>query len=191
MHLRYSLVFGGVMVSFVAVAAVTAVGQQRSPGSAASLKEAGGDRLLIGAAVNSQQLEDPKLSKFLAEQFNSLTAENQFKPDQLQREKGKFTFDDADKIADLAQKNGMKLIGHTLVWHQQSPAWMFQDENKQPLPREKALENLKAHIETVVKHFGNKVHGWDVVNEAIGDSEEYLRDTPARKAIGDDFVVKA
>jgi endo-1,4-beta-xylanase len=73
-----------------------------------------------------------------------------------------------------------------------SSAWMFADENKQPLSRAKALENLKAHIETVVKHFHGKVHGWDVVNEAIADEgDRYLRDTPARKAIGDDYVIKA
>ncbi len=85
----------------------------------------------------------------------------------------------------------MTVIGHTLVWHQQSPAWMFSDENKQPLSREAALENLRAHIHGVMKHYKGKVKGWDVVNEAIGDSEPYLRDTPARKAIGDDFVIKA
>ena len=135
----------------------------------ATLKQAAGEKVLVGAAVNSQQIGDPKLSKFLAEQFSCVTAENQFKPDQLQRERGKFTFEDADKIADFAQKNGMKLVGHTLVWHQQSPAWMFQDENKQPLPRDKALENLKAHIDAVAKHFAGRVRGWDVVNEAIGD----------------------
>jgi endo-1,4-beta-xylanase len=83
------------------------------------------------------------------------------------------------------------MIGHTLMWHSQAPAWLFQDENKQPLPREKALDNLKSHIDTVVKHFDGKVLGWDVVNEAVADEGEYLRDTPAHKAIGDDFVIQA
>jgi endo-1,4-beta-xylanase len=69
---------------------------------------------------------------------------------------------------------------------------MFQDDGGQPLPREAALTNLKAHIETVVKHFKGKVKGWDVVNEAINDApESYLRNTPARRAIGDDYVLKA
>jgi endo-1,4-beta-xylanase len=152
----------------------------------------GGDRLLIGTAIGARSVDDPKLAQLLAEQFNCLTGENAFKPASLQRERGKFTFEEADKIADFAAAHDMKMIGHTLLWHQQTPPWMFADENKHPLPREKALENLKAHIETVVKHFDGRVIGWDVVNEAISDNDkEYLRDTPARRAIGDDFVVKA
>ena len=158
----------------------------------ATLRQAAGDRMQIGAAIMSSHLDDPKLAKLIAEQFNSVSGENEFKPDQLQRERGKFTFDKADKIADFAAKHDMKLIGHTLLWHNQAPAWMFQDDSKQPLSREKAIENLKAHIDGVVKHFKGKVIGWDVVNEAISDKpDEYLRDTPARKAIGDDYLVKA
>jgi endo-1,4-beta-xylanase len=69
---------------------------------------------------------------------------------------------------------------------------MFQDNGGQPLSREKALANLKTHIETIAKHFKGNVKGWDVVNEAINDGPEpYLRNTPARRAIGDDYVLKA
>src|SRR5207302_6724706 len=117
--------------------------------------------------------------------------ENEMKPDQLQKEKGRFTFERADKVIAFAQANNMTVIGHTLCWHQQSPDWMFEDENKQPLPREQALANLKQHITSVMQHYKGKVVGWDVVNEAVGDSEPYLRDTPARKAIGGDFVIRA
>jgi endo-1,4-beta-xylanase len=86
----------------------------------------------------------------------------------------------------------MQVIGHTLCWHQQSPAWLFQDENGKPLPREAALANLKSHVHGVVGHFKGKIRGWDVVNEAISDGPGgMLRDTPARRAIGDDYVVKA
>jgi endo-1,4-beta-xylanase len=157
-----------------------------------TLRAAAGDGLLMGAAVSAQDLDDPKLAKLIAEQFNSLTAGNEFKPDSLQREQGKFTFEQADKIADFARQHDIKMIGHNLLWHNQAPAWLFEDDNKKPLSREKALANLKTHIETVVKHFEGKVLGWDVVNEALSDSDaEYLRDTPAKRAIGDDYVLKA
>ena len=160
--------------------------------SATTLRQAAGDRLLIGAAVSPRDLEDPGLAKLIAQQFNCLTAENDFKPDKLQHERGTFTFDDADKIARFAAAHDMKLIGHTLLWHEQTAPWMFADENGKPLPREQALANLRAHIEAVMKHFDGKVIGWDVVNEAISDkADEYLRDTPARRAIGDDYVVQA
>jgi len=190
MHHPQSLVFT-VIFCLGAASAAAAVAQQ-SGASAVTLRHAAGERLLIGAAVAPHQLDDPKLTQLLAAQFNCLTAENVMKPDALQRERGKFTFEQADKIVDFAQRHDMKMIGHTLLWHQQTPPWMFADENKKPLPRAKALENLKAHIETVVKHFDGKVHGWDVVNEAIADEgDKYLRDTPARKAIGDDYLIKA
>jgi len=136
-------------------------------------------------------LSTDQIQEIVAEQFSALTADNEFKPSSLQRVQGQFTFDRADKIADFAQKHGLKLIGHNLMWHSQSPAWLYQDESRKPLPREKALENLKSHIDAVVKHFSGKVIGWDVVNEAIADGGGYLRDTPAHRAIGDDFVVQA
>src|SRR2546423_9289192 len=117
-----------------------------------TLRQAAGDRMLIGAAVMSNQLEEPKLANLIAEQFNCLTPENEMKPDQLQKAKGQFTFERADKIVAFAQANNMKVIGHTLCWHQQSPPWMFADENKHPLPREQALPNLKQHITSVMQH---------------------------------------
>ena len=60
------------------------------------------------------------------------------------------------------------------------PPGLFRGQDRKPLPRDEALRNLKDHIDAVVGHFKGKVVGWDVVNEAIGDSEgQYLRDTPA------------
>jgi endo-1,4-beta-xylanase len=168
----------------------TACGQ--TTGDQPTLRQLAGDRLLIGGAVSAFDLDNPKLAELIASQFNCLTAGNEFKPDSLQHQPGKFTFEKADKIAEFARQHDMKMVGHNLLWHSQTPAWLFADENKKPLPREKALENLKTHIDTVVKHFSGKVIGWDVVNEAISDNPgEYLRDTPAHKAIGDDYLVKA
>ncbi len=158
----------------------------------ATLRQAAGPKLLIGAATSSRSLDRPALATFISQQFGCLTADNEMKPDSLQRVKGTFTFDRADRIVAFATANKMQMIGHTLCWHQQTPKWMFQDDQGQALPREAALANLKAHIEGVVKHFKGKVKGWDVVNEAVNDGPRPdLRDTPARRAIGDDFVLKA
>jgi endo-1,4-beta-xylanase len=168
-------------------------GLTRAEGAASegkTLRQAAGDRLLIGAAIMSNHLDDPKLAQLIGEQFNCLTAENEMKPASLEGTKGQFTFDAADKIVAFAQAHDMKVIGHNLCWHAQTPAWMFADENKKPLSRDAALANLREHIDGVLSHYKGKVKGWDVVNEAIADSEPYLRDTPARKAIGDDYVVQ-
>jgi endo-1,4-beta-xylanase len=191
MNIQNWVVCGAAVVAVLIGVAVPAGAKEPSSSPATTLRQAAGDRILIGAAVMSNHLDDPRLAGLIAEQFNCLTPENEMKPDQLQKVKGEFTFDRADKIVAFAQSHDMTVIGHTLCWHQQSPAWMYTDENKQPLPREVALENLRNHIRAVVGRYKGKVKGWDVVNEAIGDSEPYLRDTPARRAIGDDFVVKA
>jgi endo-1,4-beta-xylanase len=149
-------------------------------------------RFLIGAAVMSRRLEDPRLAELVAQQFDCLTGENEFKPTLLQPKRGEFHFAAADKIVEFAQAHQMRVVGHTLCWHGQTPAWMFRGPDGKPLPRDEALRNLQVHIDTVVGHFKGKVLGWDVVNEAISDEKaEYLRNTQARRAIGDDYLVKA
>ena len=159
---------------------------------AETLRQAVNGRFLIGTCVSTGQLDRPEVADFIAQQFNCLTAENEFKPDALEPQPGEFNFTAADKIVAFAEAHHMKVVGHNLCWHNQTPAWMFRDASGQPLPREKALENLKRHIDGVVTHFKGKVIGWDVVNEAISDTDgEYLRPTPAFKAIGDDYLVKA
>lgn len=181
-----------------AMLASTACGQaispppQTRPAKPPTLRKAVGKRLLIGTAVGGWDFRKPGLSPLIAEQFACLTAGNEMKPDSLQHVKGRFTFERADRIVAFAREHDMEMIGHTLCWHNQSPRWMFEDDQGQPLPREAALANLKAHIEGVLNHYKGKVKGWDVVNEAVNDGPRpYLRDTPARRAIGDDFVVKA
>jgi endo-1,4-beta-xylanase len=158
----------------------------------ATLRQAAGERILIGAAIGSRSLDRPAHASLIAQQFSCVTAENEMKSVSLQRVQGSFTFERADRIVDFAKDHNIQVIGHTLCWHSQAPQWLFQDNAGQPLRREAALANLKAHIDAVVKHFKGKVKGWDVVNEVTNDAPEpYLRNTPARRAIGDDFVLKA
>ncbi len=164
----------------------------RDPAATRPLREAADGRFLVGTAVSSRQLDNPKLAAMIAEQFDCLTAENEFKPMSLHPRAGEFRFTAADKIVGFAREHRMKVVGHTLCWHSQSPAFLFRGVDGKPLPREEALKNLKGHIEGVVGHFQGKVVGWDVVNEAVGDAKgEYLRNTPARRSIGDDYIVKA
>ncbi|WP_297987219.1 endo-1,4-beta-xylanase, partial [uncultured Anoxybacillus sp.] len=152
---------------------------------------------LIGSAVSAADLDGERL-ELLKLHYNSITAENAMKPSYLQPTKGNFTFEAADSIVNKAIEEGMKVHGHVLVWHQQTPKWMTTREDGSFLSREEALENLKNHIETVIKHFGNRVISWDVVNEAIIDNppnpnnwEESLRKSPWYYSIGPDYVEQA
>ena len=157
-----------------------------------TLRHAVKGRFLIGTAVSSRRLDDPGLAALVTQQFDCLTAENELKPRNLHPQPGRFNFAAADRVVDFARRHGMKAVGHTLCWHSQTPAWMFRGPDGNPLPRDEALRNLKEHIDAVVGHFKGRVVGWDVVNEAISDAnDEYLRDTPARRAIGDDYIAQA
>jgi endo-1,4-beta-xylanase len=157
-----------------------------------TLRQAAGERMLIGCALNSFTLNRPEIASLVAQQFSCVTAENEMKPVSVQRVRGSFTFERADRIVTFARDHNMQVMGHTLCWHAQAPRWLFQDDDGRPLGRGAALANLRAHIEGVVRHFRGKVKGWDVVNEAINDAAEPdLRNTPARRAIGDDYVLKA
>ncbi len=155
-----------------------------------TLREAAGSRLQIGVAVNTALLDDARYTGLIAAQFNSVTAENAMKPSSMLRAPGQYDFTEADRFVNWARKNDIEVIGHTLVWHSQSPSFLFQDDAGAPLSREKALANLREHITTVVGHFKGRVRGWDVVNEAVADGGG-LRQTPALRAIGEDYLVKA
>ncbi|WP_336775860.1 endo-1,4-beta-xylanase [Paenibacillus sp. MMO-58] len=167
----------------------------------APLKDVYKNDFLIGNAISAEDLEGTRL-ELLKMHHDVVTAGNAMKPDALQPTKGNFTFTAADAMVDKVLAEGMKMHGHVLVWHQQSPAWLNtkKDDNNNtvPLGREEALDNLRTHIQTVMKHFGNKVISWDVVNEAMNDNppnpadyKASLRQTPWYQAIGPDYVEQA
>ena len=154
-----------------------------------TLKDAYKDYFKIGVAVNPGTLE--RDDELIRTHFNSLTAENHMKPEELQPEEGVFTFDKADKIVEYAKQNNMMMRGHTLLWHNQTPEWFFKDGDKEA-SRELALERLKTHMEVVLGRYSDQFYAWDVCNEVIEDhGEELLRESPWKSIIGDDYVQKA
>lgn len=157
-----------------------------------TLREAAGGRVLIGCAVGTQDLDNAPLARLVGEQFNCLTSDNQMMPAQMVDAAGHFTFGDGDRIADFARAHGMVFFGQMLLWHHETRAWLFQDAGGRPLARGRALANLQHYISSVCAHFRGRVAAWNVVNEALSDRPgEFLRDTPARRAIGDDYLARA
>jgi endo-1,4-beta-xylanase len=84
----------------------------------------------------------------------------------------------------------MFIVGHTLVWHNQTPAWVFRDDKGNPVDRETLLRRLHDHIATVVGRYKGKINGWDVVNEALNE-DGTLRPSPWFKILGGDYLLKA
>ena len=84
----------------------------------------------------------------------------------------------------------MFVIGHNLVWHAQTPKWVFEDKNGKPVSREVLLERMREHIRKVVGRYKGRINGWDVVNEALNE-DGTLRPSLWMKIVGDDYIEKA
>ncbi|MBI9056936.1 MAG: endo-1,4-beta-xylanase [Labilibaculum sp.] len=153
------------------------------------MKDAIKDAYFIGTALNTPQIleEDSLAIAVVNKHFNSVVAENCMKSEVLQPEEGKFDFSLADKFVELGEKNNMFIIGHTLIWHSQAPAWFFTDEQGNDVSREVMIERMRTHISTVVGRYKGRVNGWDVVNETIMEDGSF-RDSKLVQIIGEDFV---
>jgi endo-1,4-beta-xylanase len=154
-----------------------------------TLKDAYKGKFLIGAAINTQisSGQDTASVRVLKAEFNSITAENCMKSENLQPERGVFFFEDADRFVQFGEENNMAIIGHCLIWHSQAPKWFFTDENGEDVSREELIKRMENHITTVVSRYKGKIKGWDVVNEAILDDGSW-RESKFYRIIGEDFV---
>jgi endo-1,4-beta-xylanase len=157
-----------------------------------SLKSLAPPGLRIGAAINRTQSggNDPKAVAIVTRQFDTVTAENDLKWERIHPEPERFDFEPADRYVDFGTENGMFAVGHVLLWHQQTPAWVFAGEGGKKLDRDALLARLRSHIATVVGRYKGRIGGWDVVNEAL-EEDGTLRQTPWLEAIGEDYIAKA
>lgn len=158
--------------------------------SSKGLKDYYKNYFLMGVAVGPQSLRGAD-SALIVRQFNSVTAENAMKMEPIHPKENEYYWKDADAIVDFAQKHGMKIRGHNLLWHQQTPDWLFTDNGK-TVTKEVLLKRLKDHITAVVSRYKGKIYAWDVVNEAIADdSSQFLRNSLWYQICGEDFIPKA
>jgi endo-1,4-beta-xylanase len=157
-----------------------------------TLKEAAAGALLIGTAVNSDQVfgRDSLGAALVRAQFSAITPENVLKWDSVHPQPGVYDFAAPDQVLAFGEQNGMAVIGHVLVWHNQTPRWVFQDSSGNPVSRDTLLGRMREHILTVVGRYRGRITGWDVVNEAV-DEDGSLRRTPWLTIIGEDYVAKA
>jgi endo-1,4-beta-xylanase len=157
-----------------------------------ALKDVFSDKFLIGTAMSASQImgTEKGIKDLAAKHFNSLTAENAMKWEKIHPLPGQYSFVEADSTVAFAEKNGMFMVGHCLIWHSQTPDWVFTDSLGKPLTRDALLARMKDHIFTVVGHYKGHVKGWDVVNEALADDGS-MRKTKWYEIIGDDYLQQA
>lgn len=157
-----------------------------------ALKKVFRDDFNIGVVLNLNQISgnEPNAIAILKKHFNSISPENILKWEAVHPELNKYDFEAADRYVALGEKYKMQIIGHTLVWFHQTPDWVFRDESCKSLDSEALLERMKDHIFTVMGRYKGRIHGWDVVNEAILPDGQF-RKCKWLEIIGEDYVLKA
>lgn len=157
---------------------------------AQGLKDAYKNYFLIGVALNQNNVVQPEQMALVKKEFNSVTAENDMKPEPTEPKEGVYNWEGADKIANFCRQNGIKMRGHCLMWHSQIGKWMYEDNPT----KEVFYARMRKHIHAVVNRYKDVVYCWDVVNEAITDdrnSVDPYRQSPMYKLCGDEFIAKA
>ncbi len=184
-----------------------------------SLKEVYAPYFDFGSAVVLSEVMDEKRMDFYASQFAIFTPGNEMKPDSLldmteARRQIRATdpkdqtivctkFDSAIPLLEWAKANDMKVHGHVLVWHSQTPAEFFHEDyntHKPLVSREVMLARMESYIRQVLtwtnENYPGIIVSWDVVNEAVADGESgavpgnimHLRKSLWTDVIGEDFV---
>jgi len=180
----------GAACALVVLALVAAADARQAP---ATLKDAFKDAFIVGSAVNDAIVSgrDAATQELLLRQFSSITAENVLKAGVVNPRPGVFNFASADAFVEFGEKHHLFIVGHTLVWHNQTPPWFFQDASGAPNTPAAQVERMRQHIEAVAGRYKGRIHAWDVVNEVIDNDGSYRRTTWVEAVGNGDELVKA
>jgi GH35 family endo-1,4-beta-xylanase len=163
--------------------------RQQTPAAEPSLKQALGDKFLIGVAVNSGQASgrDTAAVAVIKKHFNAIVPENCMKSAIIHPEEDRYDFTQADEFVRFGEANDLFITGHCLIWHSQLAPWFCTDEQGNDVSPGLLKERMKNHIHTIAGRYKGRVKGWDVVNEAILENGEW-RDTPFYRILGEEFI---
>ena len=182
-------------------AAVTASAVTDTKSDAKTLKEAFDGDFKVGVATTSGYLSDEDRAAQIKEDFNSITMENEMKPESLLDWEGSEKSKDGmpvikeetlGKALKAAQEAGIPLRGHTLVWYSQTPEWFFSkkyDPSKGYVDKATMKKRMESYIKQVLtyckENYPGVVYAWDVVNEAVGDDGDYRTESMWYETYGD------
>ena len=182
-------------------AAVTASAVTDSKSEAKTLKEAFDGDFKVGVTTTSGYLSEEDRVTQIKENFNSITMENEMKPESLLDWEGSEKSKDGmpaikeetlEKELKAAQEAGIPLRGHTLVWHSQTPEWFFSkkyDPSKGYVDKATMKKRMESYIKQVLSYckenYPGVVYAWDVVNEAVGDDGNYRTESMWYETYGD------
>lgn len=186
--------------------AVTASAIADSKSNATTLREVFDGDFKVGVATTSGYLSDPDRAKKIKENFNSITMENEMKPESLldweASEKSKdgmpvIKEETLKKALETAKETGLPLRGHTLVWYSQTPKWFFSkkyETSKGYVDKATMKKRMESYIKQVLtyckENYPGTVYAWDVVNESVGDDGNYRTESMWYETYGDFTYIK-
>jgi endo-1,4-beta-xylanase len=190
-------ILAGAMGCLLLTAAITLAAEGPATGAAATRSAASQPEgaplkvlmerrgMLFGVAAVGRLLADPEspYAKAVARECSVITPENDMKFGPLRPAADKWNWGSADSLLAFAEKHGIKIHGHTLVWHEQVPKWVTETKRT---PQE-CRDLMLAHIEAVAGRFRGRIYAWDVVNEAI-EKDGTLRKTYWKDNVGPDYI---
>ncbi len=158
-----------------------------------SLKEAAQGRFLIGAAINEKVIlgTDEKSVALVDRNFDAISPENCLKWESVHPAPDRYDFKVADRYVEFGTKRHLNILGHTLMWHYQTPDWVFTNADGSPKTAPQLLATLRDHIRTVVGRYKGRITGWDVVNEAVADTGGIRTDLPWYRVLGEEGIIEA
>lgn len=174
------------LLTFAAAALVAASCAPKAP---QGVKDTFEGKFYIGAALNEAEIRgwDTTGVEIVKKHFNSIVAENCMKSMEIHPEEDVWNFELADKFVEFGEANDMFIIGHCLVWHSQLSRWFPYDENGEYVTPEVLKQRMKDHITTIMTRYKGRIHGYDVVNEAILEDGSY-RKSPFYDILGEEFI---
>lgn len=188
--LYHYLKLNAFLITTVVSLLITACGEKQVKSEekeASTLKETFKNEFVIGAAVNDQLIfeNDSIGAQLVKKEYNTITPENSMKWMYMEPENGVFEFETADRYIEFSTKNDMSFIGHNLVWHSQLAEWVEKIETNEELNA-----SLKNHVQTIASRYSGKLHGWDVVNEALNE-DGTLRNSLFLEKLGSAYLVNS
>lgn len=155
---------------------------------------------IVGAAMAlGPALSDPAYARIaFGGNFGALTTENALKWQFVHPQPDLYTFQEGDALVALAQRSGMAVHGHTLVFGEANPRWVQDLPTRTDSDKAKVKQVMLDHINTVMGHYKGKIASWDVVNEPLADYDTFdpdngyvLRRHKWYQAMGQSYIATA
>ena len=176
----------GSLAGLAGCARAPAIQAMVDPAAPSLAQRAARHGLLYGAAVATDNLNDPDLSAALASECNLLVTEFQLQWERVEPVRGRPDYAPAERIAAFAAQHGMKLRGHAALWHKRVPAWFIAVES-----RTEARDLVEKRVAEAVGRFAGRMQSWDVVNEALLPRDgrpDGMRKTALLDKLGPEFL---